>query len=332
MYTFEFTCVALARLLLAPSGVTAAMQDGFASCYGDYQASLPDNNVACGYGSFIAGEDFTYTTAICSTWAHSVCGSCYAVKCHSGKTPNMGCTDTTTYVRVIDSLGNTCGSGTSNHVFDLNDVPFSAIVTEGGSPGTCSGEVYVKYEAVSCSDSAVGIVSGGLKVGIMPQQSDPWCPPFWFSNVGGAGALYKVEVSSDNGNTWNAYRRNSGNGGRWDCEDNGGAGTYLGKSVSFKMELCSLSDLPGSCTSSGQALTLMDALPSDWCVNGASPCDANSWQASQNFDSDAQTMSPAASSLAPSLVPTEPPPTVDGSVFGSGPSVVIGLLAALMFL
>eukprot|EP00929_Paragymnodinium_shiwhaense_P122886 TRINITY_DN96134_c0_g1_i1.p1 TRINITY_DN96134_c0_g1~~TRINITY_DN96134_c0_g1_i1.p1 ORF type:complete len:314 (+),score=27.09 TRINITY_DN96134_c0_g1_i1:119-1060(+) len=285
--------------------LTLALEDGYASCYGNYEDRLPDNSVACGLGDFIAGEDFTYTTAICSTWVNWACGSCATVTCDSGKTANMGCSSSpTTKVRVIDSLGNACGSGTSNHVFDISTVPFSSIVTEGGAAGTCSGEVYVKYESVSCS--AAGLVSGGLKIGILGGQSDPWCPPFWFSNVGGAGGLYSVEVSSDGGKNWNQYTRNSGNGCRWDCSTDGGS--YLGKSLSFRLELCSQDDLPSSCTASGSKVTLTDALPTDWCANGASPCDQNSWQLSQNFDdsvnatSFSSSASPTASLFACGLM------------------------------
>lgn len=256
--------------------------EGYASCYGDYKDRVDENSVACGYGSFIAGEDFTYTTAICSTWVHSVCGSCYEVMCDGGMTPNMGCqSNAVTHVRVIDSLGTPCSSGRDNHVFDLSTVPFGEVATENGSPAQCSGHIYVKYRPVSCS--SVGIVRGGLKIGIQPNQQDPYCPPFWFTNVGGAGALYGVQVSSDGGNTWHTYKRNSGNGGRWDCKDNSGGGSYLGKALSFKLELCAQADLPESCTASAISMTFLDALPSNWCANGASPCTSDSWELPQNF-------------------------------------------------
>ena len=55
--------------------------------------------------------------------------------------------------------------------------------TQDGATSGCSGEIDVQYRAVSCSH--VGLASGGLKVGLMNNQCDPWCPPFWFSNVGG---------------------------------------------------------------------------------------------------------------------------------------------------
>merc|ERR1711879_838787 len=155
-----------------------------------------------------------------------------------------------------------------------------------GATAGCSGEVYVKYAPVSCS--AVGIVTGGIKIGIQPNQQDPWCPPFWFANVGGAGALSGVHVSSDGGSNWYEYQRNSGNGGRWDCKQgNGGgwanSGNYLGKQLSFKLELCDIASLPETCTPSGSTLELIDALPANWCANGASPCTSDSWQVSQNF-------------------------------------------------
>jgi hypothetical protein len=35
-----------------------------------------------------------------------------------------------------------------------------------------------------------------IEVGIIPNQVDPWCPPFVFSNVAGSGALSSVQVST----------------------------------------------------------------------------------------------------------------------------------------
>merc|ERR1712232_106408 len=83
--------------------------------------------------------------------------------------------------------------------------------------------------------------------------------------------------------TWYEYQRNAGNGGRWDCKQgNGGgwenAGNYLGKTLSFKLELCDMTSMPETCTPSGRTLEIIDALPANWCANGASPCNSNSWQ------------------------------------------------------
>lgn len=97
-----------------------------------------------------------------------------------------------TYVRVVDKLGNDCsGADFGKHVFDLNNVPFDQI---GGDGASCSGLMNVNYESVDCG--AVGLVRGGVKVGIIPNQVDPWCPPFVFSNVAGSGALSSVQVST----------------------------------------------------------------------------------------------------------------------------------------
>uniref|UniRef100_A0A6T1YXE8 Expansin-like EG45 domain-containing protein n=1 Tax=Eutreptiella gymnastica TaxID=73025 RepID=A0A6T1YXE8_9EUGL len=263
---------------------------GYASCYGNYQNHLGDNNVACGMGNFMTGEDFTYTTAICQTWASTACGSCYQVQCTGGKTANVACTGSTTNVRVIDTLGGACtGTGQNVHVFDLSTVPYSALATEGGNPIGCSGEYYVEYSAVSCTTA--GLVTGGLKIGLMQNQADPWCPPFWFSNVGEAGGLWGVEVSPDSGTTWHRYTRNTGNGARWDCTNMGGAGTYLNNPISFRLELCDINQLPNTCAASGVIQTFTNALPSNWCANGASPCTSNSWQLSTNFGSGTSTTS-----------------------------------------
>jgi len=256
---------------------------GYASCYGNYKKRLSSNDVACGYGSFIEGEDFLKTTALCQTWAHEACGMCISVKCTEGRTPNMACTNKVQRVKVIDTLGGACNpsAGRENHVLDLNQNPFKRIAKENGER-KCSGQVYVQYRAGNCKS----LVTGGIKIGLAPDQVDPWCPPFTFSNVGQAGALYAVSVSSDGGRTWNEYQRNSGNGARWDCKDQsaaGGGGSYLGNQISFRLEVCTLKDLPFQCTSSGIKRTLIDALPADWCKNGVSPCTSNSWQVTNNF-------------------------------------------------
>jgi len=258
--------------------------EGYASCYGNYQERLNSNNVACGYGSFIKGENFKKTTALCQTWAHEACGSCIKVKCTSGRTPNMACsTRPGQKVKVIDTLGGACdrSRGREGHVLDLNTNPYKKISRENGV-SKCSGEVYVKYKATSCNS----LVSGGIKIGLAPGQVDPWCPPFTFSNVGSAGGLYAVSVSSNGGITWNPYQRNTGNGARWDCKSfsaTDGAGTYLGNKISFRLEICDIKALPFECKSSGKVRTLIDALPADWCKNGVSPCTSNSWQATKNF-------------------------------------------------
>jgi len=266
--------------------VTAACwKQGFASCYGDYQNILNQGgiSVACGYGNYITGENFIYTTAICNNWASEACGSCYEVQCETGRTANVECIPgVTTYVRAIDRLGPSCTNSPprENHVFDLNDVPYKLLATDSGVP-SCDGEYYVKYRAVSCSGVA-GIVSGGLKISIVPNDVDPWCPPFVFSNVGGAGALYAVSVSSDGGSTWNVYRQQvAANGGRWDCTS--GQGTYLSKPLSFRLELCNLAALPEACQASGNMLTVIDALPANWCGSAGSPCTTATFQVSENF-------------------------------------------------
>jgi len=249
---------------------------GWASCFGDYRAIISANAVASGLGSFIRGEDFTYTTAICNTWQNFASGTCYQVKCTSGMN-NLVCKNALTYVRSIDSLGNGCTSS-NNHVFDLNDVPFDKLGTDGAS---CSGLFNVEYQPVNCQ--TVGLVSGGIKVGLAPNQVDPWCPAFTFSNVGDTGGLFSVSVSPDGGSTWYPFRRNTGNGARWDC--NGGSGKYLGKSLSFRFVSCAINSLPSSCQSSQKTLEVKDFIPSNWCSNSASPCNVNSWQASKNFGS-----------------------------------------------
>eukprot|EP00931_Biecheleriopsis_adriatica_P009039 TRINITY_DN110150_c0_g1_i1.p1 TRINITY_DN110150_c0_g1~~TRINITY_DN110150_c0_g1_i1.p1 ORF type:complete len:308 (-),score=47.11 TRINITY_DN110150_c0_g1_i1:247-1170(-) len=259
--------------------------DGYASCYGNYQKRLKTNDVACGIGSFIEGENFVKTTALCGTWAHEACGSCIRVKCKSGRDVNNACKKRAQTVRVIDTLGADCnpGAGKENHVLDLNQKPFKAISTENGV-SQCSGSVYVKYKATSCKRLA----KGGIKIGLAPKQVDPYCPPFTFSNIGAAGALYAVRVSSNGGKTWNQYQRNSGNGARWDCTSNQdgqvGGGTYLGNKISFDLQLCDIGSLPFECKPSGKTLTIINALPRDWCANGFSPCTSNSWQVSENFE------------------------------------------------
>jgi len=257
--------------------------NGWASCFGDYESLLSANVVASGLGSFIQGEDFTYTTAICSTWQNFASGSCYQVQCTQGLS-NLVCTNAVTYVRSIDSLGNACtGSGTNLHVFDLNNVPFNQLGSDGAS---CSGGFDVSYTPVDCIAS--GLVSGGIKVGLAPNQVDPWCPSFTFSNVGDSGGLYSVSVSPDGGSTWYPFKRNTGNGARWDCA--GGAGNYLGQSLSFSFVSCATSSLPSSCVSSGNTLVVPNFIPSNWCANQGSPCTSNSWQASNNFGSTSNAL------------------------------------------
>jgi hypothetical protein len=61
---------------------------------------------------------------------------------------------------VIDKLGNDCsGADFAKHVFDLNNIPFNQIGSDGAS---CSGLMNVNYQAVDCGDS--GVISGGIKV------------------------------------------------------------------------------------------------------------------------------------------------------------------------
>jgi hypothetical protein len=78
----------------------------------------------------------------------------------------MSCfTSTPAYVRVIDQLGNSCGANNNdNHVFDLNNVPFNLL----GSDGTgCSGFYALQYAPVDCIKA--GLVTGGIKVrGLIP--------------------------------------------------------------------------------------------------------------------------------------------------------------------
>ena len=74
-------------------------------------------------------------------------------------------------VKVVDTLASSaCSSG---HVFDLNDVTYSAIATEGGATAGCSGHINVQYRPVSCD--AVDLVSSGIKIGLLQNQVDPWC-------------------------------------------------------------------------------------------------------------------------------------------------------------
>lgn len=270
-------------LLLGLSSIAIATdwQDGSASCFGNY-VGVSSSPQACGTGNWIDGEDWTYSTAMCHNWnqvGQSTCNSCYEVKCVTGSamTANMGCSSAITKVKVVDTLASSaCSSG---HVFDLNDVTYSAIATEGGATAGCSGHINVQYRPVSCD--AVDLVSSGIKIGLLQNQVDPWCPPFFFSNVAGAGALHSVQVSVDGGTTWLSLQQVNTNGARWDCQ--GSQGTYLGNALSFKLETCALASLPQSCASSGEYLTLIDVLPSNWCANGATPCTQQTFQSSQNF-------------------------------------------------
>jgi len=223
----------------------------------------------------------------------------------------------TTKVRVVDALGGGC----SGHVFDLNDVVYSHIATESGATAGCSGEINVRYRPVDCS--TVGITTGGIKVSILANQCDPWCPPFWFSNVGNSGGIFNVKVSSDGGITWNNYQRQAGNGARWDCQS--GQGTYLAKALSFQIEACALGDLPSSCTSSGEVITVIDALPTNWCSNGASPCSQQTFQLALNLGSGTSTSpspSPSSSSASssggtPSPSPSPSPGATSGGCSGT---------------
>jgi len=262
----------LGNFVEANSGV------GYASCFGDYQSLLsPNSVVSSGLGSFIQGEDWTYTTAVCSNWANPFAGACVAVTCDpsgSGATGGMRCNSGTTYVRIIDSLGNGC-SGNPMHLFDLNNVPFNQVAYDGAS---CSGAFALKYSTVSCQTA--GIVKGGIKIGIPPQQSSPYCPSFVFSNVGGSGAIHSVSVSTD-GNTWIPFKRNSYNGARWDCP---GQGNFLGNSLSFKLTSCTVDSVFQTCAPA-DTIVLNTVLPSSWCNGGTSACPSNSWQAGTNFQS-----------------------------------------------
>lgn len=236
--------------------------------------------MSSGYGDYITGEDFTYTTAMCASWAATATGSCYEVKCSSGKTPNMDCTGKSSYVRVIDTLGGSCGTSKQSHIFDLSSVPFKRLATDAGK-NLCSGEFYTEYKAVSCSNNA-GLAKGNLKISLPPRQVDSWCPPFVISNVGGAGALFGVKVSSDGGKTWNDYKQQvHGNGGRWDCST--GKGTYYGKKLSFKIEVCELGSLPSTCKASGTVKVFPNVLPSNWCKGPPQSCDTASYAANGNF-------------------------------------------------
>lgn len=70
----------------------------------------------------------------------------------------MICSGKSTNVRVIDKLGNDC-SGNPIHVFDLNNIPFNIIASDGAS---CSGLMNVEYQPIDCV--AAGLVTGGVKV------------------------------------------------------------------------------------------------------------------------------------------------------------------------
>jgi len=290
----------------------ATLKDGYASCYGDYRTDIA-SYPGCGFGDYVSGEDFTYTTAICNTWAQKVCGSCYHVECDSGKSPNTGCSGKSVYVKAIDVLGSTCGSTPQSHIFDLNDVPWAELATENGSPSQCSGHVHVKYQAVSCQ--AAGLVTAGLKVGIMPDQCDPWCPPFWFANVGGAGAIFSVEVSTDGGATWNTYTQNAGNGARWDCP--AGNADYRTSALSFRIELCDLAALPEVCIASGEKMTWINELPITWCPPHATNpniCGTTSFQLSSNFgDSVVSTTLASTTVETTTTVTTAQPSTTTAS-------------------
>merc|ERR1711865_76757 len=257
--------------------------DGTASCYGNYVNDLA-NPQSCGLGSWITGENWVYTSAICHNWnavGSSTCNSCYEVKCSSGNTANMGCAGATTKVKIVDTLASSaCSSG---HVFDLSDVPYTAIATENGAQAGCSGSINVQYRPVSCDAS--GLVTGGIKIGLLANQVDPWQGTFYFSNVGGSGALKSVMVSNDGGTTWHSFTQTNTNGARWDGSTSAaqGAGTWLNNKISFKLETCALSALPQSCDDSGEVLEIIDALPSDWCGNTVTPCALQTFQVSQNF-------------------------------------------------
>lgn len=70
--------------------------------------------------------------------------------------------------------GNACGpagQGPTNHVFDLNNLVWDAIASDGAS---CSGEFYLNFVSVDCG--VAGLVSGGIKV--RPSYS-----PFFFCHV-----------------------------------------------------------------------------------------------------------------------------------------------------
>jgi len=299
---------------------------GWASCFGDYRSLVGANAVASGIGSYISGEDFTYTTAICSTWQNFASGSCYSVKCTKGQN-NLACKNAVTYVRSIDSLGNTCsGSGTGMHVFDLNDVPFNLLGSDGAS---CSGNFEVEYQPVDCKSA--GLVSGGIKLGLAPNQVDPWCPAFTFSNVGDSGGLYSVSVSPDSGANWYSFKRNTGNGARWDC--NGGAGKYLGKSLSFRLVSCSVNSLPSSCVSSGKTLTVNNFLPSGWCSNGGSPCNINSWQASNNFGTTSNALAEEILITTPndSTNTNSEPSTISLALYSDGTDSDMVILSYVIF-
>lgn len=70
----------------------------------------------------------------------------------------MVCSGKSTNVRVIDILGNDC-SGNPIHVFDLNNIPFNIIASDGAS---CSGLINVDYQPIDCV--AAGLITGGVKV------------------------------------------------------------------------------------------------------------------------------------------------------------------------
>lgn len=70
----------------------------------------------------------------------------------------MICKNRSTNVRVIDKLGNDC-FGNPVHIFDLNNVAFDVIGSDGAS---CSGLMNVEYQPVDCISS--GLVKGGVKV------------------------------------------------------------------------------------------------------------------------------------------------------------------------
>merc|ERR1712183_1083208 len=72
-----------------------------------------------------------------------------------------------------------------------------------------------------------------------------------------------------------------GNGSRWDCQS--GHGKYLGKKLSFKLETCKITSLPGKCEPSGQTLTEIDAIEANWCGANGVPCKTNTFQLAKNF-------------------------------------------------
>jgi hypothetical protein len=114
MEVLNSTCFFLLVILFI-SICNSIVYNGSASCYGDYQNILLGGSIVqSGIGnyitgvqfnqleyqfiydkspvnSYLTGEDFRYTSAMCNTWANTNAGACFRVSCLGGRTANMNC-------------------------------------------------------------------------------------------------------------------------------------------------------------------------------------------------------------------------------------------------